>query len=122
GAAGVGWGQPRSLTEELVGVGAGLVAPLVATAPLQLGHEELDDVLVRLGHDDPGEIEAVGVGLVDPAFELVGHAPGRPDDDWAGAAQSEEVGDLADGPGALAAVSERLDDALDGVSTNVFDL
>src|SRR4051812_40940118 len=44
-AAGVGWGQPRSPTEELVAVGPGLVAPLVATAPLQLGYEELDDVL-----------------------------------------------------------------------------
>src|SRR5699024_11688110 len=54
--------------------------------------------LLRAGTDDAGELEAVDVGRLAPAVELVDHGRRRADEDRTTTADADEVRHLADGP------------------------
>jgi hypothetical protein len=62
----VGFGQAWTLAKQLVAQGAVVVGRLVCPAPLQFGHDVIDEVDERAGGDRVGEVEAVDVGLLDP--------------------------------------------------------
>ena len=64
---------------ELFAQGPGAVLILVYTAPLQLRHDQLDEIGERLGHHHVGEIEAVDVGIFHPLLEPIGDLFGRAD-------------------------------------------
>src|SRR5699024_9538232 len=67
-------------------------------AAAQLRGHMAHEVLLPAGTDDAGEVEAVDVGRLAPAFELVDHGRRRTDDDRTTTADADEVRHLADGP------------------------
>src|SRR5262249_46274590 len=67
----VGRRQARlAIVEQLLAQGAGPVLALVTAAPLQLGHDEIDEAFEALRHHRVSEVEAVDAGRVDPRLHL----------------------------------------------------
>src|SRR5882757_6928191 len=81
---------------EALAQGRPLVVVLpVAAAAAQLRHHQVDEVDEGPRGHCVGEVEAVDVGLVDPAFELVGDRRGRADEDRAHRPDADELRHLA---------------------------
>ena len=74
---------------ELLAQRARDVVAAVDAAPLQLGHEEVDDVGVGLGKDLARDVEPVHACRVHPLLELVGDIVGRADDERARSGQRD---------------------------------
>ena len=97
-------GEARtSGAEELFAQRAIGIVALVDAALLQDRHHEIDEVLQAFRRDHPAQIEAVDVGVLDPALQLVGDLLGRAHERRVAAAEALLAEDLAQGPG-LAAV------------------
>src|ERR1700722_4140910 len=91
-------GAQTRIAEERLSQGAFFVGRLVATAALQLRHEQVDHVDKRFGANDEGEVEPIEIRVVDPTLELIGDACGRADDDRTYAANRDVLSDLANRP------------------------
>jgi hypothetical protein len=85
--------------EKLLAQRARRIVGLVAAAPLQLGHQQIRDIGEGLGRHDIGEVEAVEIGLRDPAFHLVRDLGGRAHEQRPEATDAHPFRDLAHRPG-----------------------
>ena len=72
-ASGMPLGQTVTFTEQLAAERSFGIGGLVEAAVLQLGHDDVDEVLVALGHDDAAEVEAIHLAILDPGLEFVGN-------------------------------------------------
>ena len=87
-------------------------------APLQLGHDQMTEILERLGIVVADDVEAVGRFLLEPLLHLVGHVPGRAPDpalEYVGGRQAQRLAGAGvlsakEGKRRLAAATERLRD------------
>src|SRR5580693_3863344 len=66
-------GQPGAGSEELLAQRARLVLLGVDPAPLQFGHQMVDDVHEGRRAHGKGDVEAVDVGLLRPLLQLIRH-------------------------------------------------
>ena len=88
---------------------------LVDAAFLQDGHDQLDEILEAFRRHDAAEIEAVDAGVVDPADQLVGDLLGRADQRLVAGTQPHLAHQLADRPGFLRPLRDRLQGGVVGV-------
>src|ERR1700730_11752433 len=72
--------EPRATwAVELLAQRAGRVIPFVTPAPLQLGHDQIDEIGESLRRHRIGEVEPVHVGFLDPSDQLFCDLFGRAD-------------------------------------------
>ncbi|CAJ2926284.1 Uncharacterised protein [Burkholderia pseudomallei] len=115
-------GEPRPRAMQLLAQRARRVVGLIGAAPLQLGHDELDDIDERLRRHRVCEVEAVHVGLVDPRLQIVGDLARVADRHRPEPADAAPARDLAHRPLARRiGARQRLDGRLDRVALDVLE-